>query len=235
MRPFSYIRKYHSMTVVMDPTLCNGRELTRLLWATPTKELIRKKKAYETGFYCFGGIDEHGSQTDDLLWLCPDYKANGKLISKKTGDYQPVGRPEVKFVVKKIKPEGRGPIARSQHSATFFKGKLVIFGGRNKDVFPIIKNVALNDLHILDIEANCWIAIAMYGDIPGSRWGHRLVSNDQKIMLFGGMNLSSYYESVVYDIHISKYSPLAPNFFHLYLGDNAVHDFLMKPVGLKPE
>ena len=45
----------------------------------------------------------------------------------------------------------------------------------------------------------------MFGDVPGSRWGHRLVSSDSKIMLFGGMNLSSYYEAVVYDIHIGKF------------------------------
>ena len=44
----------------------------------------------------------------------------------------------------------------------------------------------------------------MYGDIPGSRWGHKLVANENKIMLFGGMNLSSYCESVLYDIHIGK-------------------------------
>ena len=80
----------------------------------------------------------------------------------------------------------------------------MIFGGRNDDVYPIIKAVSLNDLHIYDIEQNRWAAIAMYGEIPGSRWGHRLVSNEQKIMLFGGMNLSSYCESVVYDIHIGK-------------------------------
>lgn len=80
----------------------------------------------------------------------------------------------------------------------------MIFGGRNDDIFPVIKNVALNDLHIYEVDANRWATIAMYGEIPGSRWGHRLVSNDNKIMLFGGMNLNFYCESVVYDIHISK-------------------------------
>ncbi len=50
--------------------------------------------------------------------------------------------------------------------------------------------MALNDLHIYDVATNRWNAIAMYGDIPGSRWGHTLVSNEQKIMLFGGMNLN---------------------------------------------
>ena len=77
-------------------------------------------------------------------------------------------------------------------------------GGRNDAIFPIIKNVALNDLHIYDVASNRWCTLAMYGDIPSSRWGHRIIANDNKIMLFGGMNLGSYCESVLYDIHIGK-------------------------------
>ena len=44
----------------------------------------------------------------------------------------------------------------------------------------------------------------MYGDIPGSRWGHTLIANQSKIMIFGGMNLGSYCESVLYDVLIGK-------------------------------
>ena len=81
----------------------------------------------------------------------------------------------------------------------------MIFGGRNDEIFTTIKNVALNDLHIYDVASNTWSAVAMYGDIPGSRWGHRLVSNENKVMLFGGMNLSIYCESVFHDIIIGKF------------------------------
>ena len=81
----------------------------------------------------------------------------------------------------------------------------MIFGGRNDAVFSAIKNVALNDLHILDVASNRWCSIAMYGDTPASRWGHKLVANENKIMLFGGMSLDSYCESVLYDIHIGKH------------------------------
>ena len=80
----------------------------------------------------------------------------------------------------------------------------MIFGGRNNEVYPIIKNVALNDLHIYDIAKNRWSSLALYGDIPESRWGHRLVANENKIMLFGGMSLTSYCESVIFDILIGK-------------------------------
>ena len=203
---FDHSRKYHTMTAVVEPTLTNGRELTRLVWVSPLHELMRKPTATELGMYMFGGIDEQGKQTDDLVFVWPDFKTNSKNISNKLGDYKTLGSAEVSFLAEKLNPEGRGPIARSQHAATFFKNQLVIFGGRNDEVFPTIKNVALNDLHIYDVAKNRWATIAIYGDMPESRWGHRLVANENKIMLFGGMNLSSYCESVIFDIHLGKYT-----------------------------
>ena len=101
----------------------------------------------------FGGVDEDGNPTEDLYFISPDFKFNGKVINNKTGEYKNtnINKPEVKFLAKKLNPEGRGPVARAQHSATFFKNMLVVFGGRNDAIFTAIKNVALNDLHILDI------------------------------------------------------------------------------------
>ena len=241
LQPLVHARKYHTMTAVVEPALSNGRELTRLVWVSPMKEMIRKPRALEQGLYLFGGIDENNMQTDDLIWVYPDYKLNKKNISNKHGEFKPTGRPEVKFQARIVKPEGRGPVARSQHSATFFKNQLVIFGGRNDAIFPAIKNVALNDLHIYDVDSNRWAAIAMYGDMPGSRWGHKLVANENKIVLFGGMNLGSYCESVIYDIHIGKHAlgkllSVFDNLCVCVIDDSAVYDFLMKPpTGLKPE
>jgi len=51
----------------------------------------------------------------------PDIKTNSKAISKKSGEYKGTAKPEVKLLAKRLTPEGRGPIARAQHSATFFK------------------------------------------------------------------------------------------------------------------
>ena len=65
-----------------------------------------------------------------------------------------------------------------------------------------MKNVALNDLHIYDITANRWSALAIYGDIPMSRFGCCLVAKKEKIVLFGGMNLNAYCESALYDIYL---------------------------------
>jgi len=64
------------MTAAIDPEFSSGRELTRLVWVTPLSEIMRKPKAIEQGFYVFGGIDEEGVPSDDLVWIYPDFKAN---------------------------------------------------------------------------------------------------------------------------------------------------------------
>ena len=105
----------------MEPKLANGKELTRLLWVAPLNELVKKPNVIEQGFFMFGGVDEAGNSCDDLYWIVPDLKTNKNAISVKNGEYKGIAKPEVKLLAKRLTPEGRGPIARSQHSATFFK------------------------------------------------------------------------------------------------------------------
>ena len=70
----------------------------------------------------FGGIDDRDLQTDDFYWIAPDVKANSKNINNKNGEFKGGhSKPEMKLIAKRIYPEGRGPIARAQHAATFFK------------------------------------------------------------------------------------------------------------------
>ena len=44
----------------------------------------------------------------------------------------------------------------------------------------------------------------MFGDLPSSRWGAKLAATENKLMLFGGMNLNNYCESIIYDIKIDN-------------------------------
>lgn len=110
---FIHHRKYHSLTPVVESKLTNGRELTRLMWCNPLQELIRKPSVAEQGMYMFGGINEKGNQTDDLYWIVPDLKNNSKGLNKQNGEYKGISRPEVKLLAHRVKPEGRGPIARA--------------------------------------------------------------------------------------------------------------------------
>ena len=152
----------------------------------------------------FGGLDEKGNPCDDLYWIKFDWNHNLKSVSPTLGEYKGNIKPDIRLIAKKMEAIGRGPIARSQHAATIFKNQLIISGGRTDAIYTFIKNVALNDLHIYDIQKNTWCAIALYGDIPNSRWGHKLCANENKVMLFGGMNLNSYNDSEVYEIFIGK-------------------------------
>ena len=61
-------------------------------------------------------------------------------------------------------------------------------GGRNnKEAYDLTRNVALNDMALLNLEKKTWCVIAMLGEIPVSRWNHSMVSvENDKIFLFGG-------------------------------------------------
>ena len=66
-----------------------------------------------------------------------------------------------------------------------------------------MNTVALNDLHLMDIQTNDWLTVAIFAEeMPDSRWGHSLCASDDKLLLLGGMNLNTYCESVVFDIQI---------------------------------
>lgn len=73
-------------------------------------------------------------------------------------------------------------------------------GGRNDIAYSRYKMVALGDLHILDLQKMEWQQIAMYGDVPQARWGHQMLSNGNQIIIFGGMDLTSFCESMVYEL-----------------------------------
>jgi hypothetical protein len=65
--------------------------------------------------------------------------------------------------------------------------------------------VALKDLHLLNLSDYSWTPVAMYGDLPSSRWGHKICAAEHgsnKLLLFGGMDLQSYASSVTHEIII---------------------------------
>lgn len=111
---FDYNRKYHTLTPVVEPSLNNGKEYTRLPWVLPLNELVKKPKIAEQGLFMFGGTDQDEMHSDDLFWITMDIKTNNKAISNKTGEYKGAHtKPEVKMLARKLNPEGRGPVARA--------------------------------------------------------------------------------------------------------------------------
>jgi hypothetical protein len=100
---------------------------------------------------------------------------------------------------------------------------LAIFGGRNDKMFHVVGNVALNDLHLFDLQALQWVTVALYcqdGAMPLSRWGHSMVTADyssglgsgSSMMLFGGVNLKSFCEgSALFEFSLDE-KQIAQNF-----------------------
>jgi N-acetylneuraminic acid mutarotase len=122
-----------------------------------------------------------------------------------TGEYKPGSVAACEMVARKVSSNGKGPCARSLHSSQVFKNYFVVFGGRNDDIFGKNMNtVALNDLHMMDMQTNDWMTVAMFAteELPDSRWGHSLCASNDQLLLLGGMNLNTYCESVVFDIII---------------------------------
>ena len=83
-------------------------------------------------------------------------------------------------------------MGRYAHTSSFIGEYLVIHGGRNDHIYQTVKNIGLNDIHLYNISANSWMALAIYDQIPNSRWGHVAWSDPvrKRIIIFGGMNLS---------------------------------------------
>lgn len=99
------------MTVVVDKAVPHSKELTRIMWASQVKELIKSgSTVVEHGFYIFGGLDQDGGPTNDLYWVKPDLKTNLRCVSSKNGDLKGMTKAEIKFIAERVKPLGRPPL-----------------------------------------------------------------------------------------------------------------------------
>ena len=78
---------------------------------------------------------------------------------------------------------------------------LVVYGGRNDKIYGSTGNVALNDICVFNCNQSTWEPLAMFGQMPCSRWSHTMVamSNTQSyhegFLVFGGVNLRTYCKS----------------------------------------
>ena len=77
----------------------------------------------------------------------------------------------------------------------------MVFGGRNDKMYSKdMKNLALNDLHLFDFHKEIWATVAMFGDMPCTRWSPTLVSSSDRLILLGGMNLTHYSNNAVFEL-----------------------------------
>ncbi|CDW73789.1 kelch motif family protein [Stylonychia lemnae] len=221
---------YHTMTTAFELEIPRLTMDSRLMWIKTPQQILNKETQTikNQGIYIFGGLNDKKEASNSLYLLQPCYERNKKYISlKNNGVYKKVLKPKIYFELTKIVPEGIPPCSRYLHSACYVQGSkssgskdsadsgmigyLAIFGGRNDLLFKETgNNIALNDLHVYDIKRNLWLTIAIYGDIPMSRWGHQLVSgeagsqSETKMIIFGGINLQSYCDTSIFEFDFGK-------------------------------
>ena len=164
--------------------------------------------------------------------MYPNFYENEQLIStsrQTLGDFKKKTTPCINMVYETLQTQGRGPCDRYSHGSCFIQPNerklLVIWGGRNDFSFNEFKDCALNDLHILDLGTLMWTQVVIYGEVPESRWGHQMCTNQTHsvIAIFGGMNLKGFCDANSYSIQIGKF--LKHN-FDLSAGDDVVIDKL---------
>ena len=91
---------------------------------------------------------------------------------------------------------------------------LVIHGGRNDEIYAHdINNIGMNDLHLFDILSLTWMSVAIYNQVPTSRWSHILCAEDHnqdyegnRLIIFGGINQKNMCDSTLYEINIDEKS-----------------------------
>lgn len=94
--------------------------------------------------------------------------------------------------------KGIPPAPRYAHqTCSLQNGKyLVISGGRSNEFYKTLGNIALNDIHLFNTQRFEWETLAMYGQLPLSRWNHSIVNvDDDKLLIFGGLNTTTYMNS----------------------------------------
>lgn len=199
-------RYNHSMTVVQDPHIPFETRKTRLMWIQDPWQMVQASNADETmssvseyhtvakiapkygamsGIWVFGGINSLKKPMNDIYLIQPHYARNIKYITKNTGTFKKQAKlgkvvATICFKVTEIKAvAGKAPCPRHSHAATFIKKYLVIHGGRNDEIYNHqIHNIGLNDIHLFDIMTLTWLPVAIFNEVPSSRWSHIMCAED---------------------------------------------------------
>jgi len=106
---------------------------------------------------------------------------------------------------------GTCPISRSNHCGTVVGKRMYVFGGL------LIRGSGLvdsNDIHYLDTETMTWYSPQVTGDLPDPRCGHKMVSIQGKIYLFGGGNgddwTNKFNDLHMFDPDTNRWTKLTP-------------------------
>lgn len=145
-----------------------------------------KMEFLNSGFYLFGGRNSEGQILNTLHGL---YMRDGKLVWTLIQNYS-----------------GTPPLPRYNHSASFIRNKLFIFGGRNDAYYKTTGDSSLNDLHCFNVSSLCWENLKICGSPPGGRWAHCMLAFQNKIMMLGGLTTKQFLPADLYILESERES-----------------------------
>ena len=127
-------------------------------------------------------MNKDEEKLNDLWLIKPEHYTNKRMIHEKTYKYTRKD-PELTLNVQQITNiAGQPPCPRSGATMIHLNIKkaghqmLVIYGGRNDKIFEYTRSVALNDICMFNINLKQWETLAIFGQLPMSRWKHSMVA-----------------------------------------------------------
>ena len=134
----------------------------------------------EEGIYFFGGKYRNGKMCDKLRILKMGKKVNKWVVPSTIGN---------------------APEARYGHCMEYFSdiGILVIYGGRNDDLYKQTGSSCLEDIYILNlVDTLSWSKVNISGCIPPSRYCFASSKLHNNLLVFGGLGDTNYCNSDLY-------------------------------------
>ncbi|VDD74692.1 unnamed protein product [Mesocestoides corti] len=92
---------------------------------------------------------------------------------------------------------GNVPRSRHGHKAVALRDLIVIFGGGNEGI--------VDELHVFNTSLNQWFLPAVRGDIPPGCAAFGMISENTRVLLFGGMLEYGKYSNELYELQASKW------------------------------
>jgi N-acetylneuraminic acid mutarotase len=107
----------------------------------------------------------------------------------------------------KATSEWNAPMGRSGHTAIWTGSRMIVWGGTPGG--GIGHNDGFDDGASYDPTSDTWSAIATDANTPTSRFGHVAVWTGEKMIVFGGMNSSTYLNSGgIYDPNLDSWQSI---------------------------
>eukprot|EP01022_Parablepharisma_sp_SALTPOND_P009513 TRINITY_DN1394_c0_g1_i2.p1 TRINITY_DN1394_c0_g1~~TRINITY_DN1394_c0_g1_i2.p1 ORF type:complete len:472 (-),score=24.31 TRINITY_DN1394_c0_g1_i2:3555-4970(-) len=169
---------YHTSKLVLHPDRYRMPGLIALN-SLPDVKAYRSRIEVE-GIYFFGGRDEKGP--------------NNRLHILKVGQK----------ICEWIQPavSGKPPLPRYGHSMNYYsnKGVVILFGGRNDELFSKFGDAYLDDVWVLMLAKLTWVQWNKEGRgaVPVPRYLHCMATIGGSIVVFGGLGTDNYCRSEVY-------------------------------------